>query len=79
MGVKSKPDVIKVENGQIEPQSKVLSHDLPLTFRYRGTFCLFVMLQRSNICTSWTICLHSSLSIFFLLFQSFLKEELQLK
>ncbi|XP_073449531.1 roquin-1 isoform X2 [Aquarana catesbeiana] len=30
MGVKSKPDVIKVENGQIEPQSKVLSHDLPL-------------------------------------------------
>ncbi|XP_063795751.1 roquin-1 isoform X2 [Pseudophryne corroboree] len=32
MGVKSKPDVMKVENGQLEPQTKVLSHDLPLTF-----------------------------------------------
>ncbi|XP_018411045.1 PREDICTED: roquin-1 isoform X2 [Nanorana parkeri] len=32
MGVKSKPDVIKVENGQIDPQTKVLSHELPLKF-----------------------------------------------
>ncbi|XP_072275819.1 roquin-1 isoform X3 [Pyxicephalus adspersus] len=32
MGVKSKPDVIKVENGQIDPQIKVMSHELPLTF-----------------------------------------------
>ncbi|XP_056388011.1 roquin-1 isoform X1 [Hyla sarda] len=32
MGVKSKSDVIKVENGQLEPQAKVLTHELPLTF-----------------------------------------------
>ncbi|XP_075689178.1 roquin-1 isoform X4 [Rhinoderma darwinii] len=32
MSVKSKSDVIKVENGQLEPQTKVLSHELPLTF-----------------------------------------------
>ncbi|CAJ0947184.1 unnamed protein product [Ranitomeya imitator] len=32
MGVKSKSEVIKVENGQLEPQTKVLAHELPLTF-----------------------------------------------
>ncbi|XP_053549251.1 roquin-1 isoform X11 [Bombina bombina] len=32
LGMKNKQDSIKVENGQLEPQAKVLQHDLPLTF-----------------------------------------------
>ncbi|XP_068095186.1 roquin-1 isoform X2 [Hyperolius riggenbachi] len=32
MGVKSKPDVMKVENGQMDPQGKVMSHDLQMSF-----------------------------------------------
>ncbi|MEE6496028.1 hypothetical protein FKM82_002208 [Ascaphus truei] len=33
LGMKNKQDSNKVENGQLEPQAKVLQHDLPLTFR----------------------------------------------
>ncbi|KAM8930947.1 roquin-1 isoform 2-T2 [Pelodytes ibericus] len=32
LGMKNKQDAIKVENGQLEQQAKVLQHDLPLTF-----------------------------------------------
>ncbi|XP_075472781.1 roquin-1 isoform X3 [Ascaphus truei] len=32
LGMKNKQDSNKVENGQLEPQAKVLQHDLPLTF-----------------------------------------------
>ncbi|XP_063284268.1 roquin-1 isoform X2 [Pelobates fuscus] len=32
LGMKNKQDAIKVENGQLEQQAKVLPHDLPLTF-----------------------------------------------
>ncbi|KAM4722006.1 roquin-1 [Rhinophrynus dorsalis] len=32
LGMKNKSDAIKVENGQLESQAKVLPHDLPLTF-----------------------------------------------
>uniref|UniRef100_A0A8C5R7C6 RING-type E3 ubiquitin transferase n=1 Tax=Leptobrachium leishanense TaxID=445787 RepID=A0A8C5R7C6_9ANUR len=32
LGMKTKQDAIKVENGQLEQQAKVLQHDLPLTF-----------------------------------------------
>ncbi|KAM4641592.1 roquin-1 [Discoglossus pictus] len=32
LGMKSKQDNVKVENGQLEPPAKVLQHDLPLTF-----------------------------------------------
>ncbi|XP_053325129.1 roquin-1 [Spea bombifrons] len=32
LGIKNKQDALKVENGQLDQQAKVMQHDLPLTF-----------------------------------------------